>query len=52
VEKKSKILIVDDAVDTVELLKKRLRFEGYDTAEAYDGEEALKLVAEYHSDIL
>jgi len=52
VEKKSKILIVDDAVDTVELLKKRLRFEGYDTAEAYDGEEGLKLVAEYNPDLI
>ena len=51
-EKKSKILIVDDAVDTVELLKKRLRFEGYDTAEAYDGEEALKQVAEYNPDLI
>jgi len=52
VEKKSKILIVDDAVDTVELLRKRLRFEGYDTAEAYDGEEALKRVAEYNPDLI
>jgi len=52
VEKKSKILIVDDAVDTVELLKKRLRFEGYDTAEAYDGEEALNRVAEYNPDLI
>jgi len=51
-EKKSKILIVDDAVDTVELLKKRLRFEGYDTAEAYDGKEALKLVPEYNPDLI
>jgi len=52
VEKKGKILIVDDAVDTVELLTKRLRFEGYDTAEAYDGEEALKQVAQYNPDLI
>jgi len=52
VEKKSKILIVDDAVDMVELLKKRLRFEGYDTAKAYDGEEGLKQVAEYNPDLI
>jgi signal transduction histidine kinase len=52
VEKKGKILIVDDAVDTVELLKKRLRFDGYDTAEAYDGEEGLKRVAEYNPDLI
>lgn len=51
-EKKSKILIVDDAVDMVELLKKRLRFEGYDTAEAYDGEKGLKQVAEYNPDLI
>ena len=51
-EKKSKILIVDDALDTVELLKKRFRSEGYDTAEAYDGEEALKKVEEYNPDLV
>jgi two-component system, sensor histidine kinase and response regulator len=51
-EKKSKILIVDDAVDTVELLRKRFRSEGYDTAEAYDGEEALQKVEEYHPDLV
>ncbi len=51
-DKKNKILIVDDTVDTVELLKKRFRAEGYDTAEAYDGEEALKQVAEYHPDLI
>lgn len=51
-EKKSKILIVDDAVDTVELLKKRFLSEGYDTAEAYDGEEALKQVDEYKPDLI
>ncbi len=50
--KKNKILIVDDTVDTVELLKKRFRAEGYDTAEAYDGEEALKQVVEYHPDLI
>jgi two-component system sensor histidine kinase/response regulator len=52
VEKKTKILIVDDAVDTVELLKKRLRFDGYDTAEAYDGEAGLKQVNEYNPDLI
>ena len=51
-EKKSKILIVDDAIDTVELLRKRFHSEGYDTAEAYDGEEALKRVDEYNPDLI
>lgn len=49
---KKKILIVDDNIDTVELLRKRLRVDGYDTAEAYDGEEALNKVAEYSPDLI
>lgn len=48
----SKILIVDDAEDTVELLKKRFRSEGYETAEAYNGEEALVKVPEYRPDLI
>jgi len=51
-EKKLKILIVDDTVDTVELLRKRLRAEGYDTSEAYDGEECLALVVTYNPDLI
>ena len=49
---KEKILIVDDTVDIVDLLRKRFRAEGYDTDEAFDGEEALVKVAEYHPDLL
>jgi two-component system sensor histidine kinase/response regulator len=52
VEQKSKILIVDDAADTVELLRKRFRSEGYDTAEAYNGEEGLQKVAEFNPDLI
>jgi signal transduction histidine kinase len=52
VEKKNKILIVDDAEDTVELLRKRFHSEGYDTAEAYNGEEGLMKVAEYQPDLV
>jgi two-component system sensor histidine kinase/response regulator len=52
VEKKNKILIVDDAIDTVELLRKRFRSEGYDTAEAYNGEEGLQKVTEYNPDLI
>ncbi len=51
-EKKSKILIVDDSVDTVELLKKRFYSEGYDTGEAYNGEEGLQKVQEYNPDLI
>ncbi len=49
---KEKILIVDDTVDTVELLTKRLRADGYDTEAAYDGEEALRKVREYRPDLV
>lgn len=47
-----KILIVDDDVDTVELLTKRFRAEGYSTSEAYDGEQALQKVKEYKPDLI
>jgi signal transduction histidine kinase len=49
---KIKILIVDDDIDTVELLTKRFHTEGYHTAEAYDGEQALQQVEEYQPDII
>jgi two-component system, sensor histidine kinase and response regulator len=51
-EMSPKILIVDDAVDTVDLLRKRFHAEGYDTAEAFNGEEALTKVAEYGPDLV
>ncbi len=50
--KKTKILIVDDTVDTVELLRKRFRSEGYETMEAYDGQEGLDQVYEYQPDLV
>jgi signal transduction histidine kinase len=49
---KAKILIVDDDVDTVELLTKRLRAEGCHTSEAYDGEQALQQVELYQPDLV
>ena len=49
---KTKILIVEDNIDTVDLLRKRLRADGYDTAEAYDGEEGLEKFAEYEPDLV
>ncbi len=48
----NKILIVDDNADTVDLLKKRLRSEGYDTSEAYDGVECLNKVESYNPDMI
>jgi len=49
---KSKILIVDDTLDTVELLKKRFRADGFATVEAYDGEEGLRRVSETKPDLI
>ncbi|MEW6108357.1 MAG: response regulator [Nitrospirota bacterium] len=51
-DKKNRILIVDDNTDTVELLRKRLRSEGYETEEAYDGEECLRHVDSYNPDLI
>lgn len=48
----TKILIIDDNIDTVELLRKRFRIEGYETDEAYDGEEGLKKVYDYVPDLI
>jgi len=50
--KETKILIVDDTVETVKLLKNIFRSNGYDTCEAYDGEEGLKKVEEYRPDLI
>jgi signal transduction histidine kinase len=52
VTQKAKILIVDDDVDSVELLTKRLRADGYDTSDAYDGEQALQQVEHYQPDMI
>ncbi len=49
---KEKILIVDDTVDTVELLSKRFRADGYETVEAFDGEEALAKVTASRPDLV
>lgn len=51
-ENRVKVLIVDDNVDTVELLTKRFTAEGYVVAAAYDGEEALRVVGESRPDII
>ncbi len=51
-DQRKTVLIVDDNIDTVELLRKRLKAEDYNTIEAYDGEEALKKVYESPPDII
>jgi len=52
VTEQPKILIVDDSVDTVDLLNKRLSFEGYRTLSAYNGQEALQQAAEHNPDLI
>ncbi|MBM4289461.1 MAG: response regulator [Deltaproteobacteria bacterium] len=49
---KKKILIADDNPDNVELLRKRLNSQGYDTVAAFDGEEALQVVMKENPDLL
>jgi len=47
-----KILIADDNPDNVELLRKRLNSQGYETVAAFDGEEALQVVTRENPDLL
>jgi len=39
---RTKVLIVDDVPDTVEIIKKLLEYEGYDVLTAYTGEEGVQ----------
>jgi signal transduction histidine kinase len=52
VRARAKILVVDDNADNVELLTKRLEAGGYRTCEAYDGEQALEVVAREEPDLV
>ncbi len=49
---KAKVLIVDDAPDTLEIIQKLLRYEGYDVATALTGEEGVKKVEEEKPDVV
>ena len=49
---KETILIVDDNMDNVELLRKRLKAVGYETIEGYDGEQAVNMTREQHPDLV
>ncbi|MDD5432437.1 MAG: response regulator [Candidatus Omnitrophica bacterium] len=48
----SKVLIVDDEKDVVEVLSKIIKEAGYDVISAYDGEEALVKVKENNPDVI
>lgn len=50
--KKKTILIVDDEADFVRSTSYRLKFEGYETMEAYNGEEALTLMERAKPDLI
>ncbi|MBM3238827.1 sigma-54-dependent Fis family transcriptional regulator [Candidatus Poribacteria bacterium] len=49
---KEKIFIVDDDPDIVEALQDRLEYYGYDVSVAYNGEEALKKIADNPPDLV
>ncbi len=49
---KKKILMVDDEVDIVDIVKIYLVEQGYEVICAYNGEEALKLVEEEKPDLI
>jgi two-component system alkaline phosphatase synthesis response regulator PhoP len=47
-----RVLVVDDDVKTVELLKLYLNRDGYKVLTAYDGTEAVRLARETHPDLI
>ncbi len=51
-EAKGKVLVVDDAPDTLEIIEKLLRYEGYDVMVASTGEEGVKKVEEERPDVV
>ncbi len=51
-EPKGKVLVVDDAPDTLEIISKLLRFEGYEVVTAATGEEGVKKAAEEKPEVV
>lgn len=49
---KGKVLIVDDAPDTLEIIQKLLRYEGYEVTIASTGEEGVKRVKEEKPEVV
>jgi len=49
---RKRVLVVDDDVKTVELVKLYLNRDGYQVLTAYDGVEALRLARESHPDLI
>ena len=51
-EVKGKVLVVDDAPDTLEIIQRLLHYEGYDVTMASTGEEGVKKVEEEKPDVV
>lgn len=51
-EKRQRVLIVEDEKNIVDILRFNLRKEGYDTQEAYDGEVGLALALQEAPDLI
>jgi two-component system cell cycle response regulator len=51
-EKKGKVLIVDDAPDTLEIIQKLFHYEGYDVLIASTGEEGVKKFKEENPEVI
>jgi diguanylate cyclase (GGDEF)-like protein len=49
---KGKVLVVDDAPDTLEIIQKLLRFEGYEVITASTGEEGVKKVEDEKPEVV
>jgi DNA-binding response OmpR family regulator len=51
-EKKEKILFIEDEADIVMMMRMRLEASGYDMIEAYDGEEGFKMAESEKPDLI
>jgi len=51
-EVKGKVLIVDDAPDTLEIIQRLLHYEGYDVTIASSGEEGVKKVEQEKPEVV
>ena len=51
-EVKPKVLVVDDELDLIKMVSKRLALEGFEVLLAKDGEEAIAKAREGHPDVI
>jgi DNA-binding response OmpR family regulator len=50
--KKYKVAVVEDDISICEMYRFKLEVEGFDVAEAHNGEEGLKLIEEFVPDLI